>query len=158
MEPLLSLLACCSNNRTINQYSFYMFSQTIIVDNNWNSLNFISRLETRIELRQSICTFWYKNLYFSALPYHIPIIITVVSYSNINKNSSRKMKLLTSLVFAMIFVLLIENMIAKYLLVDLDQERKVGRGPRVPLPSSKNIWLLWESVVRFHIFNRKIKY
>ena len=49
------------------------------------------------------------------------------------------MKLLTSFVFAMIFVLLIENMIAKYLLVDLDQENKVGRGPRVPLPSSKNI-------------------
>ena len=49
------------------------------------------------------------------------------------------MKLLRSLVFAMTFVLLIENMIAKYLLVDLDQENKVVRGPRVPEPSSKNI-------------------
>ena len=49
------------------------------------------------------------------------------------------MKLFISLVLATIFVVSIENMMAKYLLVDLDQEIKVGGGPHVPLPSSKNI-------------------
>ena len=40
------------------------------------------------------------------------------------------MKFFTSLILAVIFGVLIETMIAKYLLVDLDQEKQVGRMPR----------------------------
>ena len=52
------------------------------------------------------------------------------------------MKLFSSLVLATIFVVLIENMVAKYLLVHLDQESKVEHGPRDPWSQGKNIWLL----------------
>ena len=40
------------------------------------------------------------------------------------------MKFFTSLILAVIFGVLIETMIAKYLLVDLDQEEQVGRRSR----------------------------
>ena len=52
------------------------------------------------------------------------------------------MKLFSSLVLATIFIVLIENMVAKYLLVELDHESKAGRGPRGPWSKGKNIELL----------------
>ena len=108
-------------------------------------------METRIWLRKFILL-----LNIKALISHSSVSLTKnLNYSKLSEHkqkvSRRKMKLFISLVLATIFVVSIENMMAKYLLVDLDQESKVGRGPRVPLPSSKNILLLWESVVRFHI-------
>ena len=56
------------------------------------------------------------------------------------------MKLFSKLILATIFVVFIENMVAKYLLVQLDHESKVERGPRGPWSQGKNIWLYYEKV------------
>ena len=58
------------------------------------------------------------------------------------------MKSISSLVPVTIFIVLIENMVAKYLLVALDQENKVERGSRGPWSPGKKFWLLGENFAR----------